>query len=148
MTNPCAHSVAQIVHAPFDAVFDYMADPLKLGRWSLGCFDIVADRESGLHAGTSLYDGARGWVRISADRASGLIDYHVGTPQHLSPRIFCRVASGGPLDYAPQTSLVALIAWRAATMPEDRWLRLQAAHTAEIWLIKEQIEHELAQQPR
>jgi len=148
LANPCAHSVAQIVEAPFDAVFDYMADPLKLGRWSLGCFDIVADPQSGLHTGTSLYDGARGWVRVSADRPSGLIDYHVGTPENLSPRIFCRVAAGGPLGYAPETSLVALVAWRAAAMPEDRWLRLQAAHEAEIWLIKAQIEHEAGQQTR
>ena len=135
-----AHLAAQSVAAPFDTVFDFMADPLRLGRWSLGCFGIAADPESGLYIGTSLYDGALGWVRIIPDRASGLIDYHVGVPEGLSPRIFCRVTAGGPLDYAPDSTLVTLIAWRAAAMSEDRWLRLQAAHEAEIWLIKEQIE--------
>ena len=80
--------------APFDAVFDFMADPVSLGRWSLGCFDIAADPGTGLHVGTSLYDGSRGFVRITSDRASGLIDYHVGAPANLVPRIFCRVARG------------------------------------------------------
>ena len=61
-------------------------------------------------------------------------------PRNLVPRIFCRVARGGPLDYGPECSLVTLVAWRAATMTEERWRRLQAAHEAEIWLIKEQIE--------
>ncbi len=140
MPSQYAHLAAQIVAAPFDAVFDYMADPLKLGRWSLGCFGIAADPESGLYTGTSLYDGARGWVRIRADRASGLIDYHVGVPERLAPRIFCRVAAGEPLDYQPEMTLLTLLAWRAAAMSEERWQRLQAAHEAEIWLIKEQIE--------
>jgi hypothetical protein len=134
------HAAAQLIAASFDVVFDYMADPLKVGRWSLGCFAIAEDPDTGLYAGTSLYDGKRGWIRVSPDRPSGLIDYHVGTPDHLAPRIFCRVAKGEWLGYGSETSLLALIAWRGAGMSEVRWRRLQAAHEAEIWLIKEQIE--------
>jgi hypothetical protein len=79
-------------------------------------------------------------VRIAADRASGLIDYHVGGPANLGPRIFCRVAQGGPLGHGSECSVVMLAAWRAAAMSDERWLRLRAAHDAEIWLVKEQIE--------
>lgn len=129
-------------------VFDFLANPLELGRWSLGCFGVAADPHTGLHSGTSMFDGGRGWVRIVADRSSGLVDYHVGKPEHLVPRIFCRVAAGGPLDHGPATSLVALTAWRGAAMSEEHWARLQAAHEAEIWLIKEQIEHQLGAEQR
>jgi hypothetical protein len=47
----------------------------------------------------------------------------------------------GPVCGLPATSCyVTLTAWRVADMDDDRWSRLCAAHEAEIWLIKAQIE--------
>ena len=88
----------------------------------------------------SLYDGARGWFRIDADRARHIVDYHVGDAASQVPRVAARVIPG-PVCGLPATSCyVTLTAWRVAGMDDDRWSRLCAAHEAEIWLIKAQIE--------
>lgn len=128
--------------APADFAFGYLSDPIKLGRWSLGCFDTEAAAEPGLYTGLSLFDGGRGWYRIEADAALLSIDYLVGTPDRLTHRISARVMAGAPLAYADATCLATLIAWRPADMEDDRWRRLCASHDAEIWLIKAQIETE------
>lgn len=138
MESP-VHAVALFVAAPAAAAFAFMADPIALGRWSLGCFDIAPDGETGLHRGRSLFDGGEGWVRVAADPATGLIDYHVGAPDALSPRIFARVVDGAVLG-RPGACLVVLTAMRAEGMTDARWARLRASHEAEIWLIAQQIE--------
>ncbi len=97
---------------------------------------------SGLHTGLSLFDRGRGWYRIDSDPDRMSIDYLVGAPDSLTHRISARVMAGGPLAYSDPACLATLIAWRPATMDEERWLRLKASHEAEIWLIKAQIETE------
>jgi hypothetical protein len=138
--NSLSHAATQRVDVAADVAFDFLADPLQLGRWSLGCFDTMAAGPPGLFTGTSLYDGARGWYRIDADRARHLIDYHVGDASALVPRISARVVPGPVCGLPPSSSLVTLIAWRVADMDDARWTRLCAAHDAEIWLIKAQLE--------
>ncbi|WP_211486631.1 SRPBCC family protein, partial [Corallococcus exiguus] len=83
------------MNAPADGAFAYLCDPIKLGRWSLGCFDTSLDEAAKLHTGLSLFDGGRGWFRIEPDPAHRLIDYRVGTPSFLSHRISARVIEGG-----------------------------------------------------
>ena len=135
-----AHATTLRVDVAADAVFDYLADPLLLGRWSLGCFDTVPAGAPGLFTGVSLFDGARGWFRIDADRARHIVDYHVGDAASQVPRVSARVIAG-PVCGLPETSCyVTLTAWRVAGMSDARWSRLCAAHEAEIWLIKAQIE--------
>ena len=135
-----AHATTLRVDVAADAAFDYLADPLLLGRWSLGCFDTVPAGAPGLFTGVSLFDGARGWFRIDADRARHIIDYHVGDPASQVPRVSVRVIPG-PVCGLPETSCyVTLTAWRVAAMSDERWARLCAAHEAEIWLIKAQLE--------
>lgn len=135
-----AHAATLRVDVAADAAFDYLADPLLLGRWSLGCFDTGSAGVPGLFTGVSLYDGARGWFRIDADRARRIIDYHVGDAASQVPRVSARVIPG-PVCGLPETSCyVTLTAWRVAGMTDERWSRLCTAHEAEIWLIKAQIE--------
>jgi hypothetical protein len=138
MTTTLAHMTTQLVAAPVEAAFAYLRDPLKLGRWSLGCFDTAATETPGLYTGRSLFDGGVGWYRI--DAAGSVIDYLVGTPQHLVRRISVRIMPGAEFGYAAGTCLVTLIAWRPADMDAARWARLCAAHEVEILLIKSQIE--------
>lgn len=139
MTN-LSHATTLRVDVTADVAFDFLADPLQLGHWSLGCFDTVPAGAPGLFTGVSLYDGARGWFRIDADRARHIVDYHVGDTASQVPRVSVRVIPG-PVCGLPATSCyVTLIAWRVAGMDDDRWSRLCSAHEAEIWLIKAQIE--------
>lgn len=137
-----SHLATCHVLAPAEIAFAYLADPIKLGRWSLGCFDTTATDTPDIYTGLSLFDGGRGWFKIKTEPFLRSIDYWVGTPDNLTHRISARVIDGSTLNYAPRTCLASLMAWRPADMPDDRWRRLYAAHEAEIWLIKAQIETE------
>jgi hypothetical protein len=143
MTELC-HAVTLQVDVAADAAFDFLADPLLLGRWSLGCFDTAPAGPPGLFAGVSLYDGARAWFRIDADRTRHIIDYHVGDSASQVPRISARVIPGPVCGLPATTCYVTLTAWRVAGMDDNRWSRLRTAHEAEIWLIKAQIESSAA----
>ena len=122
-------------------IFAFMADPAKLNRWSFGTWqtEIAAD---GLVTGTSIFDGARTFVRIDADRERLSIDYRLGgDPVKLVPRINVRVVPGVNLGLDPGHCVLTFIAWRAAAMDDDRWRRLTAAHEFEVVLIKNLIEN-------
>lgn len=135
-----AHMTTLRVDAPAERVFDFLSDPIRLGRWSLGCFQTEAAEQPGVFTGLSLFDGGRGWYSIEADRPRLAIDYLVGAPDRLVRRIAARIMDGPPLDHPAGSCLVSLMAWRPANMGEERWRRLCASHEAEIWLIKAQIE--------
>jgi hypothetical protein len=135
-----AHTTTLRIAAEARVAFDFLADPLQLGRWSLGCFDTKEAGAPGLYTGVSLYDGSRTWFRIDADQGHFIVDYHVGDAASQVPRISAR-AIPGPVCGLPTTACyVTLTAWRTTGMDEDRWARLRSAHEAEIWLIKAQIE--------
>jgi hypothetical protein len=135
-----SHAATLRVDVTADAAFDFLADPLHLGRWSLGCFDTEPAGAPGLFTGVSLYDGARGYVRIDADRTRHIIDYHVGDAVSQVPRVSIRVVPGSVCGLPTTSCYVTLTAWRLADMADERWFRLRAAHEAEIWMIKAQIE--------
>lgn len=122
-------------------VFAFMSDPQKLNRWSFGTWetDIAAD---GLVTGTSMFDGGKILVRIDADVERLSIDYHLGAdPLKLVPRINVRVVPGPNLGLDGGTCVLTFIAWRAATMDDDRWRRLTASHEFEVVLIKSLLEN-------
>ena len=135
-----AHAVTARVEAPAGVVFDFLADPIRLGRWSLGCMETRPTDVPGVFTGVSLYDGARGWLSIEAHRGLLLIDYCVGTLEHRSPRISARIIPGTVAGLPKDACYATLTAWRTAAMTDERWQRLCTAHDAEIWLIKAQIE--------
>jgi hypothetical protein len=125
-------------------VFAFMADPAKLNRWSFGTWEteIAAD---GLVTGTSIFDGAKIFVRIDADTERLSIDYRLGAdPARLVPRINVRVVPGAHLGLDPGHCVLTFIAWRAAAMDDDRWRRLTASHDFEAVLIKNLIENDRA----
>ena len=140
--NSLGHMVTRHVLAPAERAFSYLTDPIKLGRWSLGCFQTFLDEQSGVHSGTSLFDESQGWFKIDPEPARMLVDYWVGRPDGLAHRISIRVVDGSSVAYDAGTCLIMMMAWRPAGMGQDRWERLCASHEAEIWLVKEQIEAE------
>ena len=142
MTSALGHLATREVAAPAQWAYRVLCDPVRLGRWSLGCFDTRFDDTSKLHTGLSLFDRSQGWFRLDEEPSRLLVDYWVGAPGALSRRISARVVAGDEVGYQPQTCLVMLTAWRPQAMPPERWERLCASHEAEIWLIKAQIEAE------
>lgn len=134
-----SHATTCSVAVGAEAAFAFLADPAALSRWSLGCMDLV-HLGDGVYRGRSLFDGVEGWLSIDADPRRLLIDYHVGTLDKREPRISARVIPGPVCGLDGSVCVVTLTAWRSASMSDERWARLCAAHEAEIWLIKSQME--------
>ncbi|MEJ1160133.1 hypothetical protein [Prosthecomicrobium sp. N25] len=134
------HVAAARVAVPAGFAFAFLADPLRLGRWSLGCMETGPTDRPGLYTGRSLFDGGQGFFSVEAHPELGLVDWRVGPADRLVRRINARVVPGADAGLADGECLVILTAWRVEGMPTARWERLKAAHEAEIWLIKEQAE--------
>lgn len=135
-----SHITSVVVKKPAAAVYDFMADPSQLHRWSFGTWqtEIAAD---GLVRGTSLFDGSQISVRIAGDAALLRIDYYLGLdPQKLVPRIEVRVVPGEQLGLETDSCVLTFMAWRAEGMDDDRWRRLTASHEMEVMLIKSLLE--------
>ncbi|MCB1410919.1 MAG: hypothetical protein KDK22_16075, partial [Rhodobacteraceae bacterium] len=95
---------------------------------------------AGVFRGQSLFDGSDAHVEIHPNPALGLIDFAVGSADTRVPRIWIRVAAGGPLGFGADTCVVGMGAWRAATTTDDIWARTRTSHETEIRLIKAQLE--------
>ncbi len=144
MTNDIARQASALIARDAETVFRFMSDPNRLHLWSFGTWE-TALRPDGLVQGTSIFDGAQTLVRIDADAARLAIDYHLGaTPDALVPRIHARVVPGPVLGGNSASSVLTLLAWRAAAMSDDRWHRLVVSHEFEVVLIKNLIENERA----
>jgi hypothetical protein len=141
--NPSAtlsHSVTALLEVPAQVAFDFMRDPIALGRWSLGCFDTQPIGTGDIHSGRSLFDGREGFFEIGADPERMIVDYFLGTPGRMVPRISARIIAAETCDLDASQCYVTLTAWRSAGMDDARWHRLCATHEAEILLIKAQCE--------
>ncbi len=141
MSAGVSHIASIVVNKDAASVFAFMADPAKLDRWSFGTWqtEIAAD---GLVTGTSIFDGAKTLLRIDADEARLSIDYKLGAgADKLTPRINVRVVPGANLGLDASRCVLTIIAWRTATMDDDRWRRLTASHEFEAVLIKNLIEN-------
>jgi hypothetical protein len=142
MADALSHITSIAIAAPAAAAFAFVSDPAKLDRWSFGTWKITL-HAGGLVEGRAIFDDAVTWVRIDADPARLLVDYHLGaSAAALTPRIAARVVPGERLALAPDSCVLTLTAWRAQTMPDERWRRLTAAHEFEIVLLKSLIERE------
>lgn len=143
MTTPeLTHCVSTLCAARADDAFAFLADPLRLGEWALGCWG-AASVADGLVQGTSLFDGAPAYARAVPDPEHLVVDFEVGSePAELVRRISSRVVPGGELGHGPGVCVLMLLAWRPATMDDERWRRLVAAHEAEILLLRGRVETE------
>lgn len=123
-----------------DAAFEFLTDPIQLGRWSLGCMNAEQSFIPNVYLGHSLFDGSPAFFEIRSDRTSWGIVYHVGNEEKRIPRIAAQVVPPEVCGLPGDQCLVSLIAWRTATMTDERWERLCATHEAEIILIRDQCE--------
>jgi hypothetical protein len=134
------HCATALVNVAAQRAFDFLADPLALGTWSLGCMRTQAPNPAGPYTGFSLYDDSQVWFDIEAHRELLLIDYRIGEVGNLKPRISARIVAAETCDLRETQCYISLIAWRPAQMTHERWNRLCAAHEAEIWVIKARLE--------
>jgi hypothetical protein len=142
MSEGASHIASIAVKCPAENVFVFMADATKLHRWSFGTWRTEIG-EDGLVTGTSIFDGARTYLRIDADRARLAIDYRLGgDPKTLVPRIVAKIVPGQFLGLDTDHCVLTLIAWRSATMDDERWRRLTASHEFEVVLIKSLLEND------
>lgn len=144
MINPSSgfsHTVTSLLEVNADTAFAFMSDPVALGGWSLGCMNTHAAEHDGVYTGTSLFDGATGHFAIDADPERMIIDYRLGRPEQMVPRISARIIAAGICGLKPEQCYVTLTAWRDTGMDDGRWHRLCVSHEAEILLIKAQCEN-------
>lgn len=140
MTDIQSHITSITIDAPADQVFRFMSDPEKLDRWSFGTWETEL-HDDGLVEGRAIFDGARTFVKIDADRQRLLIDYHLGAVRdRLTPRISVRVVPGLALDLRADQAVLTFVAWRPGSMSDARWRRLTASHEFEAVLLKPLIE--------
>jgi hypothetical protein len=142
--DPLCHTVTAEIAVPSESAFRYLADPVKLGLWALGCFDTQPTGTDGLFKGTSLFDGSAAWFRIETDPKRFLIDYHVGDSKQQLPRISTRIVPGPNYGQDAEHCMVSMMAWRTSDMSDHRWQRLCATHDAEILMIQAQLEGQAA----
>lgn len=140
LSDSYAHSVTALLEVPAGTAFDFMCDPMALGRWSLGCWDTRPTGSDGIYQGRSLFDGGEGTFRIAADAQRMIVDYLLGPPDRMVPRISARIVAAETCDLKSGQCYLTLTAWRTSGMDEARWHRLCASHEAEILLIKAQCE--------
>jgi hypothetical protein len=136
-----SHAASAAIAKPAEEVIAFMADSQKLNRWSFGTWEteIAADD---LVKGTSIFDGSITYVRIASNPSRHEIDYHLGlSPEKLVPRIMARVVPGDHLGLETGTCVLTLLAWRSASMSDERWQRLTTAHDFEVILIKNLLEN-------
>lgn len=134
-----AHMVAAHVDVPAAFALERLASAEFVGGWSLGSLGLT-EVAPGLYQGTSLFDGTRLHADIRPFPEMGLIEFGVGPPEALQPRIFIRVTPGPVLGRGEGTCLVTLHALRSAEATAERWARTCIAHETEILLIKGQLE--------
>lgn len=134
-----AHCVTALVNVSAAKAFAFLADPLSLGTWSLGCMRTQA-AAGGPYTGISLYDDSPASFDVRPHPELLVIDYLVGDAGNLKPRNSVRIIAADTCDLPDGQCYVSLMAWRPARMADDRWAQLCAAHDAEIWIIKARIE--------
>jgi hypothetical protein len=144
MMDALSHIASIEVAASADRAFAFLADRTKLNQWSFGTWRTTL-HDDGLVEGRAIFDDSVTWVRIDADAARMVIDYHLGRePGALTPRIGARVVPGERLDLPAEHCVVTLIAWRTRAMSDERWRRLTASHDFEVVLLKSLIERDRA----
>jgi hypothetical protein len=77
MSDALSHATSIAVAASASAAFAFVSDPARLDRWSFGTWKTTL-HDGGLVEGRAIFDDAVTWVRIDADPARLLVDYHLG----------------------------------------------------------------------
>jgi hypothetical protein len=135
-----SHTATALIEAPARTVFAFLADPYAVGNWALAGMRTQPTDSPAIYSARSLFDGTEIFFKVAAHPELLLVQYSVGIPHALVPRIQAQVIEAASMDIESSSSYLILTAWRPPGMSDARWQRLQATHDVEVWLIKEQIE--------
>lgn len=134
------HSSSCAINAPAEQAFAYLSDGVAQGEWALGSMEREKIGEN-LYSGSSIFDGAKLFIRIDADAAHGMIFYHVGRePDALQARNVVRVIAGPVLGRSVNECVVTLLTWRSAQVDDERWKLTCVSHETEMFIIKNRVE--------
>ncbi len=136
------HSVTIEVGASWESAFDYLVDPLNLGKWALGCWETESSDIKGLYVGRSLFDNEKSYFRIEENRELHLLDFFIGDKTVQQPCISIRIVAGVVYGQAESSCLLTINAWRDINSSDERWRQLCVCHETEIILLKALIERE------
>ena len=136
------HSVTIEIDLPWEKVYDFLNEPLNLGKWALGCMQAKPAEEEGLYCGVSIFDNEVNYFKLKANREFRVIDFHIGSRTVLQPRISARVTPGSIYGNEDSFCLLSLQAWRDLEMSDVRWHQLQVCHETEMILVKKLLERE------
>ena|SRR5690606_22889300 len=139
-----AHCASALCPVSAETAYAFLLDGHKLGQWALGSFATI-EEQPGVFRGRSLFDDTTLLVRPVGNPQALRVDYHVGsTPSNLVPRITAMVVAGSTIGHEANVCQVNLLAWRNASMDDERWNQLVRAHELEILLIKARLKLENA----
>jgi hypothetical protein len=134
------HAASTEVAVPAGQAFAYLSDGIRQGEWTLGSWNREQVRD-GLFKGTSLFDGAETFVRITADPATMVVDYEVGRAPDRLLRVNSARAVPGPLVGRPEgTCVVVLMKWRLPSQDDAEWQQACVAFDTEIHMIRGRLE--------
>ncbi len=142
MSTEICYVAALEVNVPARRAFDYLADGIRQGEWTLGSWNreqLTAD----LFRGRSLFDGSFTYVRITPDLATLTVDYEIGaSPKTLLRLNSARVVPGAAVGRRDEACIISLLKYRGLGQSDTDWERLCAAFATEIHMIKGRLEHE------
>jgi len=134
------HAASAEVDIPAETAFAYLSDGLKQGQWTLGSWNREQIGEQ-LFKGTSLFNGAETFVRITAHPEQLVIDYDVGpAPDRLLRINSARVTPGPAVGRPEGTCVVTLMKWRLPTQDDAAWRQACVTFDTEIHMIKGRLE--------
>jgi uncharacterized membrane protein len=82
-----------LLEAPFQEVFDFVADAENLPLWAIHCAKSVHRREAAWRVATA---GREVGLRIAADKARGTVDFVISPAPAVEVKAYCRVMPVDP----------------------------------------------------
>ncbi|NKB37041.1 MAG: hypothetical protein GKR93_07685 [Gammaproteobacteria bacterium] len=140
-----AHAASIELDVSACVAFDFLSDPMQLGKWALGCRDVRKKKDD--YSGFSIFTGEQSDFNISASRELLLIDYLLGEPGNFRPRISARIVDSATYGAKEGHCLVTLLAWRGKDMTDERWHQLCVCHETEVFLLKGLLEADATKVP-
>jgi hypothetical protein len=136
------HSVTIEILKNWEFAYEFLCEPLNLGKWALGCQKVEQTSEDGVYSGISLFNKEKGYFKLEVNKNWRIIDFHVGNSEIFVPRISIRIIPGEYYAASESVCMITLDAWRNADMSDARWHQLCVCHETEVFLLKSLIETE------
>ena len=139
-SNQYVHLASTQANVSAATAFAFLSDPQKLALWAVGMKEQQVIGTNTV-SGVLVASGEQYYCRIDANPALHTIVYRLGASlDNLAPRIMMQVMAGEVLGNDPNICVLSMLAWRSASMDNQRWHDLQTGHEAEILEIRRLLE--------